>query len=276
MPRCQTSFNTSFNTSSNPSFNPSPPGLSGGAPRASAWARLRRLWPDRVPCALCGASGDAGAWLCTGCHRDLPWLDGPACLRCGEPADTPPSVPGGGAPARCNRCAREPPPFERLVAAVDYRFPVDAMIRRLKFEGELWLAPVLAGLLLERCAGADRPQCLLPIPLSDLRIAGRGFNQSAEIARLLSRQTRIPMRLEVLRRARDTLPQSALPLSGRADNLRGAFVVDRPVDGLHVALVDDVATTGATGAEAARALLRQGAARVDLWTVAHTLRRGPG
>ncbi len=249
--------------------------MSDGAPRASAWRRLHRLWSGPVPCALCGTASEARASLCDSCHRELPWLDGNACARCGEPAGAPALAPETGAPARCNRCAREPPPFERLVAALDYRFPVDAMIRRLKFDGELWLVPVLAGLLLERCASAARPQCLLPVPLSDQRIAGRGFNQSAEIARLLSKQTGIPMRLEVMRRARDTLPQSELPLAGRAENLRGAFVVDRPVDGLHVALVDDVATTGATGAEAAHALLRQGAARVDLWTVAQTLRRHP-
>ncbi len=247
--------------------------MSAGAPRTSAWQRLRGPWPGAVPCALCGAAGDARTSLCDGCHRDLPWLDGNACARCGEPAGA--LAPDTVAPARCNRCAREPPPFERLVAALDYRFPVDAMIRRLKFEGELWLVPVLAGLLFERCASAAQPQYLLPVPLSNQRIAERGFNQSAEVARLLSRQTGIPMRLEVLRRARDTLPQSALPLAGRAENLRGAFVVDRPVDGLHLALVDDVATTGATGAEAAHALLRQGAARVDLWTVAQTLRRHP-
>lgn len=273
MPRCQTTF------------DPASGALTGTAPQRSTWRRLRSLWQGAVPCALCGASGSAGALLCNGCHRDLPWLDGPDCARCGEPADagalarTAGAVgvlPDAAAAVSCNPCTREPPPYERMVAALDYRFPVDAMIRRLKFDGELWLVPVLAGLLLERCASAARPHCLLPVPLSDQRIAGRGFNQSAEIARLLAKETGIPLRPALLRRARDTRPQSELPLAGRAENLRGAFVVDRPVGGLHVALVDDVATTGATGAEAARVLLRQGAARVDLWTVAHTRRRRPG
>lgn len=177
---------------------------------------------------------------------------------------------GAGLSAGCRRCRDEPLPVHTRVAALDYRFPVDAMVRRLKFDGDLWLVPVLGGLLLERCAGAPRPDVLLPIPLSDPRLAARGFNQSAELARVLSAGTGIPVQPRLLRRVRDTLPQSGLPLAGRADNLRGAFVVDGPVAGLHLALVDDVTTTGATAAEAARSLLGQGAARVDLWVVART------
>jgi predicted amidophosphoribosyltransferase len=170
--------------------------------------------------------------LCAGCHRDLPWLDADRCPRCGDAA--PPSG-GRGAQACCERCRRDPPPCTVRLAALDYRFPVDAMVRRLKFEGGLWLVPVLAGLLFERCSDAQRPDCLLPVPLSDRRLAERGFNQSAEIARVLGRHTGIPLQPLLLRRARDTRPQSGLPLAERAGNLRGAFVVDRPVRGLHVA-----------------------------------------
>lgn len=220
---------------------------------------LRRCF-DSPPCALCGARDTPGQLLCAGCRADLPWSDADACHRCGGPLTA----------SSCPRCRVDPPPIEALVAALDYAFPVDAMVRRLKFEGELWLVPVLGGLLLERCTGAARPDCLLPIPLSDRRLAERGFNQSSAIARVLSGGTGVPLQPQLLRRTRDTLPQSRLPLAGRVDNLRGAFVVDRPVAGLHVALVDDVTTTGATGAEAARALRRQGAARVDLWVVART------
>jgi ComF family protein len=212
---------------------------------------MLRRWLDRAPCALCAAGDTPGMLLCRGCHADLPWAGADGSPPCESP---------------------QPAAIHALVAALDYRFPVDAMIRRLKFEGELWLVPVLGALLLERCSGAARPQCLLPIPLSDRRLAERGFNQSAEIARVLARGTGVPLQARWLRRVRDTLPQSRLPPDGRAMNLRGAFVVDHPVAGMHVALVDDVATTGATGAEAARALLAQGAARVDLWVVARTPR----
>lgn len=247
--------------------------VTAGPSPGSWWQRLCSAWADAPPCALCEGACQAGMLLCAGCHRDLPWLDADRCPRCGDAA--PPSG-GGGAQACCERCRRDPPPCTVRLAALDYRFPVDAMVRRLKFEGGLWLVPVLAGLLLERCSGAQRPDCLLPVPLSDRRLAERGFNQSAEIARVLGRHTGIPLQPLLLRRARDTRPQSGLPLAERTGNLRGAFVVDQPVRGLHVALVDDVATTGTTGAEAARALLREGAARVDLWTVAQTLRGHDG
>lgn len=213
-----------------------------------------RRWLDSPPCALCGSGDTPGALLCRACHADLPWTHPHA----GSASD------GTGEVPVCTQ-----------LAALDYRFPVDAMIRRLKFEGQLWLAPVLGRLLLEGCSAAERPQCLLPIPLSDQRLAERGFNQSTEIARVLAAATGIPMQPQLMRRVRDTAPQSSLPLAGRERNLRGAFVVDRPVAGMHVALVDDVTTTGATGAEAAGALLRQGAARVDLWVVARTP-RNPG
>ena len=222
--------------------------------RSQRLRALLRHWLDSAPCALCGARDTPGALLCAGCHDDLPWTDAAGRPRCGD----------------------APRPVQAQVAAFDYGFPIDAMVRRLKFDGELWLAPVLGALLLERCVDAERPDCLLPIPLSDRRLAERGFNQSSLIARGVSKGTGIPMQPRLLRRARDTPPQSGLPLAARAENLRGAFVVDGPVAGMHIALVDDVTTTGATGAEAARSLLRQGAMRVDLWVVAHTLRLAAG
>jgi ComF family protein len=224
-------------------------------------ARLRSL-AESPECALCGASGTRDG-LCGGCHADLPWLPPDLCPRC--------AMTASGA-ATCGRCLAEPPPYDSIVAAVDYRFPVDAMIQRYKFAGELWLGPVLAAPLAARARGAPRPDALLPMPLAARRLVQRGFNPPGEVARILSRHAGIALRLDLLRRARDTPPQSTLPFAQRQANVRGAFVVDAPVQGLHLAVVDDVITTGATAAEAARTLLGQGAARVDIWAVARTLR----
>jgi len=238
----------------------------------AALDRRLTLRTRRIACALCDAAGageDDG--LCTGCRGDLPWLLPGLCSRC---AGTTTAVDAAGLP--CGRCLAKPPAFTTVVGATDYRFPVDAMIQRLKFGGELWLAPVLAGLLAARLEGPGaprlRPDVLLPMPLSDARIAGRGFNQAAEIARDLCGRTGIALRLDLLRRARDTAPQSALPPAERAANVHRAFVVDRPVRGMYLVLLDDVLTTGATAGEAARTLLRQGAVWVDVWVVARTLR----
>ena len=216
------------------------------------------------PCALCAGSR-AHDGVCTPCRTDLPWLTESGCIRC-----------AGNTPAGeiCGRCLAQPPAFDRVLAATGYAFPVDAMIQRFKFAGDLWLAPVLAGFMQSRIEGtrADLPHCLLPLPLSDRRLAERGFNQSGELARELSRRLRVPVRLDVLRRGRDTAAQSGLPIDARAANIRGAFVVDRPVDGLHAAIVDDVVTTGATAHEAALALKRCGARTVEIWAAARTRR----
>ena len=101
---------------------------------------LSILLPPRY--RLCGAAVRAGPALCTGCHHDLPWL-GQGCLRCGWPLSGPPGT------RLCGRCQRHPPVFAATTAALRYRPPADYLIRRLKFAGELALAPLLAELLAE-------------------------------------------------------------------------------------------------------------------------------
>jgi ComF family protein len=214
-------------------------------------------------CVLCAAGG-AREGLCPGCRADLPWLAHPACPVCAAPL---------AEAARCGACIAQPPAFTRTVAALEYAFPAAEMIQRFKFDGALWLAPPLAALLCAVAGEADRPDVLLPMPLAQARLAQRGFNQCAEIARYAARALAIDCRPELLRRVRDSAPQAARPLSERAANVRGAFVVDRPVGALHIALIDDVLTTGATANAAARALLGEGARRVDVWVIARTLRR---
>ena len=233
-----------------------------GSRWGSPWIRQWVTAASAPACALCGAAGAIGG-LCAPCLAELPRLPESICARCAAP---------GPAGEICGRCLVDPPAFDSVLPAAEYAFPVDAMIHRLKFSGALWIAPVLANLLVERLASVRRPDALVPMPLSDRRLTERGFNQSGEIARLLSRQLGIAVRPNLLRRARDTRPQSGLSFAERALNVRGAFVVDRPVDGLHLALVDDVVTTGTTANEAARALRRCGAQRVDVWVIARTLR----
>jgi ComF family protein len=113
-------------------------------------------------------------------------------------------------------------------------------------------------------SGGVAPDVLAPIPLAPQRLAGRGFNQAWEIARPLGRQLGIAVSATLLTRRRDTVSQRALDQSARQANLRDAFVLDPPrrLDGLHIGLVDDVMTTGATLREAARVLKAHGAARV--------------
>lgn len=150
------------------------------------------------------------------------------------------------------------------------------LIADFKFNARVELARPLAGQLLGVVQGTPgaRPELLLPIPLSRGRLAQRGYNQAWELTRHLTRSLGITSSAHVLERPVDSAHQADLPLAQRLRNLRGAFFVNprqrARVAQRHVALVDDVMTSGATLHEAAATLLRAGAARVDAWVLART------
>lgn len=217
-------------------------------------------------CLLCGADGQEQLDLCSGCRADLP-ANSNSCPRCAEP------LPAGARPGSwCAACTRHPPPFTACRAPLLYEPPVDWLVGRLKFHGRLAAGRVLAGLFgdsLER--GSDpRPDLILPVPLHPARLRTRGFNQATEIARPLARRLGIPLVTDLAHRVRPGAPQSRLARALRHANVRGAFVVRAPLAGEHVAMLDDVITTGATASELARVLLQAGASRVDVWAVART------
>jgi ComF family protein len=179
------------------------------------------------------------------------------------------------APA-CGACLHEPPPYERTVCALDYGFPWRALIGSFKFEGAVELARPLAERLIDavQTAAAEPPDCVLPVPLSRSRLAERGFNQAWELARRVAGSLRLPAHAGALLRAIDTPHQAGLERRARLSNLHGAFTVAAPyrprLAGQHVALLDDVMTTGATLAAATAALRRAGVARVQVWVLART------
>jgi ComF family protein len=155
------------------------------------------------------------------------------------------------------------------------------MVTRLKFGHELVFARVLGTLLARSLQASQRwgtpwPDCIVPIPLHRKRLLERGFNQSAEIARHVAPRLGMKVKPHLLHRLRDTSAQSGLDAEARARNLKQAFGINRkrPVP-RHVALLDDVLTTGSTAAAAASALKSAGCERVELWVCARVLRHGP-
>jgi ComF family protein len=212
-------------------------------------------------CLLCQAPSGTRL-LCEACTRELPAI-GPACPRCAAT---------GNAGAECGACIAEPPHFDASRAAFVCAHPVDALIQSLKYGGQLALAALFAQELHQRLGDTGSVELILPLPLHPARLAARGFNQAAEIARVLARLTGIHMDARLARRVRDTAPQTGLPWRERASNVRSAFACDADLGGLRIAVVDDVMTTGATLNEFARALKRSGAARVENWVVARTAR----
>lgn len=213
-------------------------------------------------CLLCAAPAPLARELCTDCAHDLPRL-AHACRHCAL------ALPEHAGSLACPACHRRPR-FDRGVAAFDYAAPVDWLITRLKFHERLNHARLLGDLLAERVRAEplDRPDALIPVPLHPAGYRRRGFNQAERIAARLAPALGVPVYRKTLRRHRDTRRQSELPAAERAANMRHAFAATRPLDGLHVAVVDDVVTTGHTAAAVARALRDGGCRRVDLYCVA--------
>lgn len=203
--------------------------------------------------------------VCADCAAELEGRRVARCPRCGI------ETPEG---AICAICLRQPPAFHATRVACDYAWPIDALIARMKYAPDLALVAPLAWLLAETLTGAAGseagiPQRILPVPLAPARLRERGFNQALEIARPLARRFGIALDYHSLRRERDSAPQAALALRARSLNVRGAFACDA-MDGLHVAIVDDVMTSGATLGEVAQCVRRAGAQRIQCWVVART------
>jgi ComF family protein len=206
-----------------------------------------RLAPAR--CLLCDAPGaQPHVDLCGFCLATLP-----AETLCWQP---------GALPVRWALC-----PWR-------YDYPLDALVRALKFGGERAYARLLGTLLARHRAALPEclPQLVAPVPLHPRRLLQRGYNQAGEIARFAARPLGLSVDFKLLRRVRNTQAQSALPASGRRANTRGAFVANRELAGLRVALVDDVMTTGSTAQAAAMALTAAGATDIELWVLARVAR----
>ncbi|CAG0950184.1 orotate phosphoribosyltransferase [Burkholderiales bacterium] len=213
-------------------------------------------------CELCAADSGEEA-VCAACAASLPVLPA-ACPVCALPQ------PAG---AVCGACLAHPPPFAATLTPWVYAEPVDLLIQAFKFHGRLALGSFLATAL-ERCiaaSGQTLPDLLIPLPLSAGRQRERGYNQAQELSRRLARHLHLPLADRLVQRVGEAVPQSTLPWKERAGNIRGAFQVIGELRGRHVAVVDDVLTTGATLTEMARVLRAAGAERVTNWVLARTL-----
>lgn len=171
--------------------------------------------------------------------------------------------------AICGHCLQKMPHFKRTVAVFAYAFPLNKLILAMKYGEKFQLAQIL-GNKLAACASI-RPDCLIAMPLHPERLKQRGFNQALQLAHSVGQQLKLPVLPYACQRVRNTASQSALPLKDRNSNVRKAFTCTSEVAGKHVAVIDDVMTTGASLNELALALLNAGATEVSVWVVARTL-----
>lgn len=229
-----------------------------------AWLRAAVAVALPHACVLC-ASARSRSLVCDACAAALPRNAHP-CAVCALPL---------GAGDRCGHCLLHPPSFERTFAPFLYAFPVDRLVQSYKYRGLLACAAWFADAMCACRPDSPGADLLVAMPLAAARQRERGFNQSLELARALSRRTSIPLAVDVVGRVRETRPQAALPWADRARNVGGAFASTADVAGRHVIVVDDVMTTGASLDELARTLKRAGATRVENWIVARTPAPGP-
>jgi len=215
-------------------------------------------------CMLCGAAGHDEMDLCRGCLDDLPF-NHHACQRCALPL--PDAVPKG---SLCGQCQKQSPKFDCCHAPLRYAYPLDHLVSGLKFRSKLAHGNLLSRLIGDHLVRqqCELPELIIPVPLHASRQRERGFNQALELARPLGERFALPIEKSHVMRNRATSPQMGLDKQARRKNIRGAFELKGELLARHVAIVDDVVTTGNTVNELAMLLRRGGVERVDVWAAA--------
>ncbi|WP_162286684.1 DNA utilization protein GntX [Pantoea stewartii] len=205
--------------------------------------------------------------ICCVCLRQLPRLP-PLCPVCGLPA--------ASGNLACGRCLRHPPPWQTLVCVSAWQPPLSTWVNQLKFSGTTALRVMLARLLLlswlnaYRSKRTSRPDLLMCVPLHSRRCWWRGYNQTVLLAAPLAHWLGCAFTPALYRRRAGAV-QHHLSARQRRRNLRGAFHLEADVTGRHIALIDDVVTTGSTVKEISRLLRARGAASVHIWCLCRTL-----
>lgn len=215
-------------------------------------------------CGGCGAIVEEVDSFCTECWRKLEFLQG-GCGRCGLPLK-------GTEAKTCGACLVRPPRFERIRAAVGYGDISRSIALRLKYGRKVALARTMSRYMRPLIGDMPSDALLVPVPLHRRRLWSRGFNQSAIVARELSRRTGLPVAVDALKRVRSTPPLKGMGMRERRRTVAGAFRANMDLRGRSVILVDDVLTTGSTANACARVLKRAGAERVDLISWARIIR----
>jgi len=212
-------------------------------------------------CFLCSSPSGGHQTICRACLKDLAH-NTDACPACAKP---------NTASKLCADCLNWPQAFvDNAWALFQYHYPVNRLIQHMKFNQGLDLAnhlgKMLGGLFLKY--NVTPPDCIIPVPLHSSRLIARGYNQSVELARPLSRQLGVKLDTSSCKRIRATMPQADLPAKNRKGNVRNAFSVTEACGYDQVLLIDDVITTGSTVNELARVLSLAGVRRIGVMAVA--------
>jgi ComF family protein len=239
--------------------------------KVNRWLNIVQRYLLPGTCIHCNKLSDRFYDLCKPCEIEFPRVKDP-CESCGLP------LPANNYDGHiCGACIIMPPPFKHIVAAFDYAQPIDRLIKAFKYQSKLAFGKVLTHQLLLNVQTfyqkRDLPELLIPMPLHTKRLRQRGFNQSIEICRHLSRHLQIPYNYNLCYRNRSTPQQEGLNEKARKQNIRGAFSAycqDLPKS---VAIIDDVVTTTASARELSKLLKRNGVDEVHIWSLARACER---
>ncbi|HKY70266.1 MAG TPA: ComF family protein [Gammaproteobacteria bacterium] len=201
--------------------------------------------------------------LCPDCQNALPWL-GRACTRCALPLVEIENT-------LCHRCQLQPFPFSQIHALFRYEPPMSNFVSELKFKGKIHYAKLFGQLMSQSLQEAPLPQAIIPVPLHFNRLRSRGFNQAVEIARPIAKNFGLPLLSNVCLRVQDTPQQITLNANNRKKNLSKAFVLKQPFSYQHVAIIDDVMTTGSTLLALHEVLSQAGVLQIEVWCLCRVL-----
>jgi len=227
-------------------------------------ASLKKIINFLLPQVCVKCQKQIGSNLCENCKKTLPLIDY-GCRICGQKLTT--------AELLCGACLNHSPPFTQTIAPYVYAEPLDQFIINLKFHGRLLYAKILGELLSEHLAKYYKthaqPAAIVPMPLHKKRLKERGFNQALEIAWPIVKQLKIPILRYHCERVKNTVAQTSLNAKERQHNVKQAFRVNRELPS-HIAVIDDVITTGSTMQEFCKTLKKSGVATIDVWCCARS------
>lgn len=218
-------------------------------------------------CYLCDNLKKSSLYdICKDCVAELPYKN-QSCSRCALAMD------GFNSPV-CGGCIRQAPSYDVLLSPFEYYFPIDKLITELKFRQKLYHAHTLGHLFSHYITekAMPLPECLIPVPLHPKRLQQRGYNQSLEIARVVSKNLKIPIDRTLCARIKNTKPQSGLDANARHDNIKNAFQIMHQHSYKHVAIIDDVVTTGHTVEVLAKLLRQNNINVIQVWSIARVNR----
>ena len=214
-------------------------------------------------CLFCCQPSGRSFAVCSACEQSLPFLP-EVCPRCA----LPPEDDANGC-----ICPKKPPSYDALQAVFDYAWPINRIMAKWKYGGQLYFALMLAHFMVKRLTPRYPPDCIIPMPLHPHRLRQRGFNQSIELAKQIAKHHNLSLDRRSCTRIINNSSQSQLSAIDREKNIHASFfAVRNDFKAKHVLIIEDIVTTGATINALSQCLKRQGVQTVEIWCCCRTLK----